>query len=87
MATLEPDVQPPARPNPALAAQAAILARPATEERRMADDTLIAVEEAIASTAKVDEAKRRAMAEHAARDPEGNLWQFGTYRGEPRRGG
>ncbi|MCF6743384.1 glyoxalase [Blastococcus sp. KM273128] len=23
----------------------------------------------------------------AARDPEGNLWQFGTYRGEPRRGG
>ena len=37
MATLEPDVQPAARPNPALAAQAAILARPATEERRMAD--------------------------------------------------
>ncbi|MCA0147127.1 VOC family protein [Blastococcus sp. LR1] len=23
----------------------------------------------------------------AARDPEGNLWQFGTYRGEPRRAG
>jgi uncharacterized glyoxalase superfamily protein PhnB len=22
----------------------------------------------------------------AARDPEGNLWSFGTYRGEPRRG-
>jgi uncharacterized glyoxalase superfamily protein PhnB len=21
-----------------------------------------------------------------ARDPEGNLWSFGTYRGEPRRG-
>jgi uncharacterized glyoxalase superfamily protein PhnB len=21
----------------------------------------------------------------AARDPEGNLWSFGTYRGEPRR--
>ncbi|MEV4707442.1 VOC family protein [Actinoplanes sp. NPDC049316] len=21
----------------------------------------------------------------AARDPEGNLWQFGTYRGEPRK--
>ena len=37
MATLEPDTQPAARPNPALAAQAAILARPATEERRMAD--------------------------------------------------
>jgi transketolase len=37
MATLEPDVQPAARPTPALAAQAAILARPATEERRMAD--------------------------------------------------
>ncbi|MBD0271500.1 MAG: transketolase, partial [Acetobacteraceae bacterium] len=37
MATLEPDAQPAARPNPAQAAQAAILARPATEERRMAD--------------------------------------------------
>jgi uncharacterized glyoxalase superfamily protein PhnB len=23
----------------------------------------------------------------AARDPEGNLWSFGTYRGEPRAGG
>jgi uncharacterized glyoxalase superfamily protein PhnB len=23
----------------------------------------------------------------AARDPEGNLWSFGTYRGEPRPGG
>jgi uncharacterized glyoxalase superfamily protein PhnB len=23
----------------------------------------------------------------AARDPEGNLWSFGTYRGEPRRPG
>jgi uncharacterized glyoxalase superfamily protein PhnB len=23
----------------------------------------------------------------AARDPEGNLWSFGTYRGEPRGGG
>jgi len=22
----------------------------------------------------------------AARDPEGNLWSFGTYRGEPRSG-
>jgi uncharacterized glyoxalase superfamily protein PhnB len=22
----------------------------------------------------------------AARDPEGNLWSFGTYRGEPRKG-
>ncbi|GAA0567425.1 transketolase [Craurococcus roseus] len=37
MASLEPDIQPKAEPNPALAAQAAILARPATEERRMAD--------------------------------------------------
>jgi transketolase len=37
MATREPDTQPDAPPNPALAAQAAILARPATEERRMAD--------------------------------------------------
>jgi transketolase len=37
MATREPDSQPAARPNPALAAQKAILARPATEERRMAD--------------------------------------------------
>ena len=37
MASLEPDTQPKAEPNPALAAQAAILARPATEERRMAD--------------------------------------------------
>jgi uncharacterized glyoxalase superfamily protein PhnB len=24
--------------------------------------------------------------EFAARDPEGNLWSFGTYRGEPRKG-
>ncbi len=24
--------------------------------------------------------------EFAVRDPEGNLWSFGTYRGEPRRG-
>jgi uncharacterized glyoxalase superfamily protein PhnB len=24
--------------------------------------------------------------EFAARDPEGNRWSFGTYRGEPRRG-
>jgi uncharacterized glyoxalase superfamily protein PhnB len=24
--------------------------------------------------------------EFAARDPEGNLWSFGTYRGEPRAG-
>lgn len=37
MATTEPDTQPAAKPNPALAAQAEILARPATEERRMAD--------------------------------------------------
>ncbi len=37
MASLEPDSQPQARPNPALALQAGILARPATEERRMAD--------------------------------------------------
>jgi transketolase len=37
VASLEPDTQPAAKPNPALAAQAAILARPATEERRMAD--------------------------------------------------
>jgi transketolase len=37
MASLEPDTQPVARPNPALAAQAALLARPATNERRMAD--------------------------------------------------
>jgi transketolase len=37
MASLEPDIQPVARPNPALAAQAALLARPATPERRMAD--------------------------------------------------
>jgi transketolase len=38
VATLEPDSQPAARPpHPALAAQAAILARPATEERRLAD--------------------------------------------------
>jgi len=22
-----------------------------------------------------------------ARDPEGNLWSFGTYRGEPRKAG
>jgi len=22
----------------------------------------------------------------AARDPEGNRWSFGTYRGEPRKG-
>ncbi|MCW8086749.1 acetate--CoA ligase [Sabulicella glaciei] len=40
----------------------------------MADDTLIAVKEAIASTAKVDEAKRRAMAERATSDPEG-FWR------------
>lgn len=25
--------------------------------------------------------------EFSARDPEGNLWSFGTYPGEPRRGG
>jgi transketolase len=37
LASLEPDSQPQARPNPALALQAGILARPATEERRMAD--------------------------------------------------
>ncbi|MBL6456756.1 transketolase [Belnapia sp. T6] len=37
MASLEPDSQPQPKPNPALEAQAAILARPATEERRMAD--------------------------------------------------
>ena len=37
MASLEPDSQPNAKPNPALALQAEILARPATEERRMAD--------------------------------------------------
>ncbi|WP_043363429.1 transketolase [Belnapia sp. F-4-1] len=37
MASLEPDSQPDAKPNPALALQAEILARPATEERRMAD--------------------------------------------------
>ncbi len=37
MASLEPDTQPQAKPNPALALQAEILARPATEERRMAD--------------------------------------------------
>ncbi len=37
MASLEPDTQPAAKPNPALAAQAALLARPATQERRMAD--------------------------------------------------
>jgi uncharacterized glyoxalase superfamily protein PhnB len=24
--------------------------------------------------------------EFAVRDPEGNLWSFGTYRGEPDRG-
>ena len=24
--------------------------------------------------------------EFSARDPEGNRWSFGTYRGEPRRG-
>ena len=24
--------------------------------------------------------------EFAVRDPEGNMWSFGTYRGEPRRG-
>ena len=37
MATTEPDSQAPAPPNPALAAQAAILAQPATPLRRMAD--------------------------------------------------
>ena len=37
MASLEPDTQPQAKPNPALALQAEILARPATDERRMAD--------------------------------------------------
>ena len=37
MATAEPDNQPNASPNPALAAQAAILARPVTPARRMAD--------------------------------------------------
>ncbi|SDB42638.1 transketolase [Belnapia rosea] len=37
MASLEPDSQPQPKPNPALALQAEILARPATEERRMAD--------------------------------------------------
>jgi transketolase len=37
LASLEPDTQPQAKPNPALALQAEILARPATEERRMAD--------------------------------------------------
>ncbi|WP_408015392.1 transketolase [Sabulicella rubraurantiaca] len=37
MATTEPDTQPRAEPTAAQAAQAAILARPATEERRMAD--------------------------------------------------
>ncbi|WP_207537947.1 acetate--CoA ligase [Sabulicella rubraurantiaca] len=40
----------------------------------MADDTLIAVKETIASTAQVNEAKRRDMAERAARDPEG-FWR------------
>jgi transketolase len=37
LATTEPDTQPRAEPTPAQAAQARILARPATEERRMAD--------------------------------------------------
>ncbi len=37
MASVEPDSQPQAKPNPALALQAEILARPATEERRMAN--------------------------------------------------
>ena len=37
MATTEPDSQAPAPPNPALAAQAAILAQAATPVRRMAD--------------------------------------------------
>lgn len=37
MATTEPDTQPRAEPTPAQAAQALLLARPATEERRMAD--------------------------------------------------
>jgi transketolase len=37
LATTEPDTQPRAEPTPAQAAQALLLARPATEERRMAD--------------------------------------------------
>ncbi len=37
LATSEPDTQPAAPPNPALAAQAALLARPSTPARRMAD--------------------------------------------------
>jgi transketolase len=37
LASLEPDTQPQPRPNPAQAAQAALLARPVTDERRMAD--------------------------------------------------
>ena len=37
MATTEPDTQPRATPTPAQAAQALLLARPASEERRMAD--------------------------------------------------
>ncbi len=37
MATTEPDTRPAAGPTPAQAAQAALLARPASEERRMAD--------------------------------------------------
>ncbi len=37
MASTEPDTQPRAEPTPAQAAQALLLARPATEERRMAD--------------------------------------------------
>jgi transketolase len=37
LATTEPDTQPRIEPTPALARQAALLARPVTEERRMAD--------------------------------------------------
>ena len=33
---------------------------------------------------RVFAADRRMVA--AARDPEGNRWSFGTYRGEPRKG-
>ncbi len=45
----------------------------------MSDDTLIAVKDAIASTAKVNAATRAAMAEQAAQDPEG-FWRKEAQR-------
>ena len=59
MATTEPDSQAPAPPNPALAAQAAILAQAATPVRRMADAIRVLAIDASAHEDRAPEGARR----------------------------